>query len=145
MDVVLTKSQLYWYLGMSWTKTNTGPLFTKRMDVLPQDLVKSRSHEIRCYNDRIALTGISEALLPRCLSNFRAIWQVKTWISGLRVFARSCGKTPVRLMNRGPEVWLEPIAKRSSIYDSTHCSRMTKIEHRPGPVLLSNIYFKFLT
>ena len=32
-----------------------GPLFTKRYDVLPPNLVKSRSREIGCYNDRIAL------------------------------------------------------------------------------------------
>ena len=30
------------------------PLFTKQLDILPQDLLKSRSHEIGCYNDRIA-------------------------------------------------------------------------------------------
>ena len=32
-----------------------GPLFTKRLDVLPSNLVKSRSREIRCYNERSAL------------------------------------------------------------------------------------------
>ena len=32
-----------------------GPLFTKRYDVLPPNLVKSRSREIECYNDLIAL------------------------------------------------------------------------------------------
>ena len=32
-----------------------GPLFNKRTDVLPQDLVKSRSRDIGCHNDRIAL------------------------------------------------------------------------------------------
>ena len=32
-----------------------GPLFIKRTDVLPQDLVKSRSREIGFYHDRIAL------------------------------------------------------------------------------------------
>ena len=30
-------------------------LFAKRADVLPQDIVKSRSREIRCCNYRIAL------------------------------------------------------------------------------------------
>ena len=30
-------------------------LFTKPMNLLPQDLVKSRSHEVGCYNDPIAL------------------------------------------------------------------------------------------
>ena len=32
-----------------------GCVFTKRTDVLPQDLVKTRSREIGCYNDHIAL------------------------------------------------------------------------------------------
>ena len=32
-----------------------GPLFTKRTDVLPEKLMKSRSHEIGWYDDRIAL------------------------------------------------------------------------------------------
>ena len=32
-----------------------GPLFTKRTDVLLQNLVKSRSSEIGCYSDRVAL------------------------------------------------------------------------------------------
>ena len=36
-------------------KINAEPLFTKRTDGLQQDLVKFRSREIRCYNDRIAL------------------------------------------------------------------------------------------
>ena len=30
----------------------TWPLFTKRMNVLPKDLMKTRSREIECYNDR---------------------------------------------------------------------------------------------
>ena len=33
----------------------SGPLFIKRMGVLPQDLVKCQSREIGCLNDRIAL------------------------------------------------------------------------------------------
>ena len=48
------------------------------------------------------LTGISAALLPRCLLNFRAIGKVKTRISRLRDFTRSCSKTSYRLVNRGP-------------------------------------------
>ena len=35
---------------------NIWSLFTKWIDVLPQDLMKSRSREIGCYNDCIALT-----------------------------------------------------------------------------------------
>ena len=33
---------------------DTGPLFIKRTDVLPQDVVRSRSHDIS-FNDHIAL------------------------------------------------------------------------------------------
>ena len=33
----------------------SGPLFTKRLDVLPRDLVKFRSREIGCFNDCVAL------------------------------------------------------------------------------------------
>ena len=52
------------------------------------------------------LTGTSAALLPRYLSNFRAIEKVKTRISRLRDFTRSCGKTSYSLVNRGPgELW----------------------------------------
>ena len=40
------------------------------------------------------LTGISVAVLPMCLSTFRAIGKVWTRISRLRVFARSCGRCP---------------------------------------------------
>ena len=38
-----------------WQSSAAEPLFTKRTGVLPQDLVKSRSRAIGCYNDRIAL------------------------------------------------------------------------------------------
>ena len=40
--------------------------------------------------------------LPRCLSNFRAIGNVWTWIPRLRDITRSCSKTLVRLVNKGP-------------------------------------------
>ena len=50
------------------------------------------------------MAGISAALLSRCPSNFRAIWKVWTRILRLRDFTRSCGKTPVRSVNRSPEV-----------------------------------------
>ena len=61
------------------------------------------------------LTGISAALLPRWLSNFRAIRKVLTRISRLRDFTRSCGKTSYRLVNRGP-----------GIDNSTMISRITR-------------------
>ena len=48
------------------------------------------------------LAGTSAALLPRCLSNIRAIRPLQHTISGLRDFARFGGKTSYRLVNRGP-------------------------------------------
>ena len=51
------------------------------------------------------LTGISAALLPRCLLNFKAFGKVQTRILRLRDFTRSCGKTSYRLVNRGPGHW----------------------------------------
>ena len=49
------------------------------------------------------LTGISVVMLPRCLSNFRAI--VSTRISRLRDFTITCGKPSVCVVNRGPGLW----------------------------------------
>ena len=46
------------------------------------------------------LAGTSAALLPRCLSNFRAIRPLQ--ISRFRDFTRFGGKTSYRLVNRGP-------------------------------------------
>ena len=68
--------------------------------------MKPESRGIGCYNYLIIvllwnLTGISAALLPRCLLNFRAIGKVYTWISRLRDITRSSGKTSVHLVNRG--------------------------------------------
>ena len=48
------------------------------------------------------LAGTSAALLPRCLSNFRAIRPLQHPISWLRDFTRFGGKTSSRLVNRGP-------------------------------------------
>ena len=72
-----------------------GPLFTKRYDVLPQNLVKSRSREIGCYNDGIALK------FQRHRDACQISEPLGTRISRPRVFTRSCGKTSVGLMNRG--------------------------------------------
>ena len=48
------------------------------------------------------LAGTSAALLPRCLSNFRAIRPLQHPISWLRDFTRFGGKASYRLVNRGP-------------------------------------------
>ena len=93
--------------GLLWFNTDqvyryhSGPLFT---NVFPQDLVKSRSRGVgvKIFQFLRKLTGTSSAALPRCLSNFRAIRSLQHPISRPRDFTRSCGKTPVRLVNRCP-------------------------------------------
>ena len=52
------------------------------------------------------LAGTSAALLPRCLSNFRAIRPLQHPISRLRDFTRFGGKTSYRLVNRGPDIYV---------------------------------------
>ena len=48
------------------------------------------------------LTGTSAALLPMCLSNFKAIRRFKVQFSWLRDFTRSYEKTSFRILRRGP-------------------------------------------
>ena len=48
------------------------------------------------------LTGTSAAVLPMCLSSFKAIRQFKVRISWLRDFTRSYEKTYFRILRRGP-------------------------------------------
>ena len=61
------------------------------------------------------LTGTSAALLPRCLSNFRAIRPMQHPISRLRHFTRFGGKTSYPFVNRGPDsssnITTEPLQK----------------------------------
>ena len=86
------------------------------------------------------LTSISAALLPRCLSNFRAIGKVQTRISRLRDLARSCGKTSYRLVNRGPGGWFN--TKMSSYkYRKSHCGDKTVVRssYLHNRILLSGV------
>ena len=54
----------------------SGSIFTKRTDVLPQDFVKSRSQEILVSIFSIVpkCNRHLGTVLPRCLSNYRALW-----------------------------------------------------------------------
>ena len=67
----------------------------------------SLSLEVARFVSRIVrslwnLTGTSAALLPMCLSNFKAIGQFKVPISWLRDFTKSYEKTSFRILRRGP-------------------------------------------
>ena len=76
------KPQFKWKVFFFWwcvridntweSLSHPGILFTKRTNVLPHDLAKPRSREIQVYTFQISLEF--DAALPRCLSNFRAIW-----------------------------------------------------------------------
>ena len=75
--ILLCYDNMLWVSnGVVISPSNTsGPLFTKRTYVLPQDLMKSRSREIRfcLFQSLWNLTGTSATALLRRLSNFKAI------------------------------------------------------------------------
>ena len=54
-------------------------------------------------SDRSEISCTSTAVLPMCLSNFKAIRQFKVPISWLRDFTRSYEKTSFRILRRGPD------------------------------------------
>ena len=56
-------------------------------------------HQMETFS---ALLAICAAVLPMCLSNFKAIRQFKVPISWLRYFTRSYEKTSFRILRRGP-------------------------------------------
>ena len=65
--------------------------------------LEAASFGFRLFQSLWNLTGTSAAVLPMCLSNFRAIRSIQHPISRLRDFARFGGKTSYRLMHRGTE------------------------------------------
>ena len=72
------------------------------------------------------LAGTSAALLPRCLSNFRAIRPLQHPISWLRDFTRFGGKTSYRLVNRGPALCM------TELFKQVHFSKLF-IQQQAGP------------
>ena len=73
--------------------TSPGHIFIRRTDVLPQDLAKPRTREIRDKTVQIAL--------PICLSHFRAIRSLWHPIWRLRDFERFGCKTSYCLVYKG--------------------------------------------
>ena len=93
----------------------SGPLFTKRTDVLPQVLAKSRSREIGCCNERIA------SIFDRHLGSAAAEVPVKCqsdWRSRNLNLVASRDQTSVRLVNRDPG-----IARAIAVSICNHMSR----------------------
>ena len=85
-----------------WFLLNVGLYSLSRWWSYRQSLVAGRLDVIMMVS-LWNLTGISVALLPMCLSNFRTTGKVKTRISRLWNFTRSCGKTSVCSVDKGPE------------------------------------------
>ena len=86
---------------------HSGALFTKCTDDLPKDLVKTRSHEIGCHDYRAALKfdrNLGSAAAEDA-AKFQSDWKSLSMNPRLQDFTRSCGKTSVRLVNRGPWCW----------------------------------------
>ena len=88
---------LYWTCRFTTAAASplfiSGPLFTKRPDVLLQDLVKSRSREIGCYDGRIALQfdrhlGSAAADVPVKLQSYWKSLNPNLAASGLREILR---------------------------------------------------------
>ena len=79
-------------------------LFTKRTDVLPQDLRIIRGREIACYNDSIPLKfdrhlDSTAADVP---VKFQSEWKSLNQNLAASRFREILGKTFVRLVNKGP-------------------------------------------
>ena len=112
---------------------DTGPLFTKRTGVLQQDLVKSRSRKIGYIDARIALyfdwhLGSAAADMPvKLQSDWKSINSNR-----LQDFKRSCDKTSVCSVNRGPAVkclYFLPLL----LYDIINQTSQMELQHRiPG-------------
>ena len=83
-------------------RQDPGLLFARRWDVVPPNLLKSRSRELSCCNDRSVLKFDRHlgSAAAEVLAKFQSDW--KNVKSRLRDFTRFCGKTSVRLVNRAP-------------------------------------------
>ena len=82
------------------------PLFIKRQDVSPTNLVKPRRREIRCSNGRIArkCDGHLGSAATEVPVKFQSDRKSLTPNLAALSFTSSCGKMLVHLVNRGSEV-----------------------------------------
>ena len=87
-----------------WSNGNPEPSpFIKRLDVLSCEVSEAARLDVIIIVLLWNLTGITAALRPRCLSNWKAIGKIWIWISQLRDFTRTRGKTSARLVSRDPD------------------------------------------
>ena len=107
-----------WFLKqqhrMMWLNQYSGPLFTKRTDVLMEDLAKSRSRDVACCHGRIALKFGRHLGSAAAGVKFGSDWKSLIWISRLQDFTRSYGKIPVCFVNRSPDFVFQPIGPKST-------------------------------
>ena len=94
------------WMYLCWTVSNLGPVSISEKTSFRKisSSLEAARFVFRIVRSPWNLTGTSEsaAVLPMCLSNFRAIRQFKVPISWLRDFPRSYGKTSFRILRRGP-------------------------------------------
>ena len=95
---ILSHPSRYWW-WIKWQPITPGPLFIKRTEVVPPNLVNSQRREIGCYNNRITLKiyrhiGISAADVP---DKFQSERKSVTRVPQLRDFTRSWGRTSCRV------------------------------------------------
>ena len=83
---------LEWLPNCHWSKS--GSLFIRFTDVLSQDLVKSRSRAIWCYNDRIALKCDRHLAAAEVVVKFWSDWKSlnPNLANCSKTFVRKCGK-----------------------------------------------------
>ena len=107
--------------------SGAGPLFTKRPDVLSQDLLKSRSCVIGCYNRRIALKFYRQldSVATEVSLKFQSEW--KSLHPNLTA-AGSYGRTSVRFVNRGPEsgIFRENLVNTKAVETFAPCGALTR-------------------
>ena len=85
------------------------------------------------YQSLWNLRGTSAALLPKCLSNFRAIRPLYHPISWLRDFTRFVGKTSYRLVKRGPGNKTNPLSWPRLLHSPSLVAVGLSVGYAPWP------------
>ena len=97
---------LFWWFSVAHNETRASFQYPqRRLIVRSREVSKATRFVFRIVRSLWNLTGISAALLPRRLSNFKAIRWYKLPISRLGNITRSYNKTSYRILKRGPGVW----------------------------------------
>ena len=102
MATIYIQHNYYWCPGGIRNQGTPSQYQKRRLIVRSREVSKPRDFVFRISRSLWNLTDTSAALLPMCLSNFKAIRQFKVPISWLRDFTRSYEKTSFRILRQGP-------------------------------------------